>query len=134
MNIQLKNADFSANKISVVPNVVEIAKTETNISLVSLGNTFNNGQTLRWRLVIDDVSTYNGVSVPFGFAVGSSTLGNIGSYEIGAPQTTIDLAVGASAEGFITLTKIAVNREYVKFATYNVDYNSIKWHIEYYIV
>lgn len=132
MNIKLKNADFSANKISIVPDFFNLSKTATNISLVVLGAQFVNGDKLRWRIVIDDVGSYGGISVPFAFCTGSSVLGNIGSYELNAPQTSIILSVGASKEGETTLTKIGVGREYVKFSTFNVDYNSIKWHFEYY--
>lgn len=133
MNIKLKNADFSVNKISVVPSFVNISKTATNISLVVLGDTFTNEQKLRWRIVIDEVGAYGGISAPFAFCVGSSVAGNIASYMPNNPHATIVLAVGATAEGVITLSKIGVN-PYVKFATFNVDYNTVKWHFEYYIM
>lgn len=134
MNIKLKNADFSANKISIVPDFFNLSKTATNISLVVLGTQFVNGDKLRWRIVIDDVGAYGGISVPFAFCTGSSTPGNISTYELNPPHATLQLAVGSSYEGEIILSKIGVVNVYLKFATFNVDYNAIKWHLDYYVI
>lgn len=88
----------------------------------------------RFRLIIDDCDSYSGTSVPFCFAVGSGTLDyNIGLYMDNEPQFSIVLQNGASYIGEQIIQKLTINNPNVKLSTFNIAYNTIKWHVEYYI-
>lgn len=133
MNIILSSADFSANRIATISQVFSAEKIN-NRSLADLGGGFENGQRLRFRLIIDDCGSYSGTSVPFGFCVGSGTVDyHLGRYMDNAPQFSIVLQNGASYLGEQVIQYLTTQNPNVKLSTYNVNYNTIKWHVEYYI-
>lgn len=133
MNIILKGADFSANRIATISQVSSVKKIEGR-SLADLGSMFENGQKLRFILTIDECGSYSGTSVPFGFAVGSGAVDyDIAVYMDNAPHFYIVLQNGATYNGEQIIQRITTEKTNVKLSTYNVSYSTIKWHVEYYI-
>lgn len=135
MNIKLNNADFSANGISTIVPTYIVDKINGKV-VADLGGSFENGQRLRFRVVIDDASTYAGTTVNFAWAVGpSATNYQIGTYMNGAPQFSITLQNGASFVGGQTVGKLSATNPNVKISIFNVSavYRAVIWHVEYYV-
>ena len=134
MNIILNGADFSANGIATISSQVSSAEKINGRSQADLGGGFENGQKLRFRLIIDDCDSYSGTSVPFTFGIGSGTTDyHVALYMDNAPQFSIVLQNGASYIGEQIIQYLTTADPNVKVSTYLVNYNTIKWHIEYYI-
>lgn len=133
MNIILKGADFSANRIATVSQISSVANI-LGRSLADLGTRFENGQKLRYCLVIDDCGASAGITVPYGFAVGPGTPDySIRGYMDNAPHFSIVLQNGASYTGEQIIQRISENNPNIKLSMYNITYNNVKWHVEYYI-
>ena len=134
MNIKLKNADYSQNKISVVADVVTLKKTATNTAVLVVGHDFTNGQVLHYRITIDSVGSASG-TCEFQFAYGSRTdATNISSF-IGTKKT-INIVVGNYVEGDITVAGISTGTNDIKVTINNVTtaLKTIKYTLQYYIV
>lgn len=135
MNIKLNNADFSANGISQIQPTYSVKKI-TGYNVANLGSGLENGQRLRFRIVIDNASTYAGTTVNFAWSVGATSPGyGIAEFMDGYPQFSMVIQNGASYVGAQTIGKLSETNPSVKIGLYNVTsaYSAINWHIEYYI-